>query len=125
MAEQQTDRRTGDGEIRDLRDDRDRREPRIERLSETRRLCCPASIASHRRLNAAAAVAGDRLFRMRRLVIDELTNEQLRKVRVLAEQLCLGTNERADAVRVGGRVRSIASLPRASSCPRMRWSMAR
>ena len=34
MAEQQTDRRTGDSEIRDLRDDRDGREPRIERLSK-------------------------------------------------------------------------------------------
>jgi hypothetical protein len=53
---------------------------------------CPASIASQRRLNAAAA---DRLFHVRRLVIDELTNQQ-RKVRVLAEELCLGTDERAD-----------------------------
>ena len=73
---------------------------------------CPASITSQSRLNAPAAVLVIACFGVRRLMIDELANEQLRKVRMLGEQLRLSANERANAVGVGGRALDRISPPR-------------
>ena len=53
-------------------------------------------------MNAPAAVVGDRLLGVRRLVIDELANEQLWKVWMLAEEPGLCANERANAIGVAG-----------------------